>query len=321
MTQAGTTETECALASRRFEGMQSLLRLRSEGRGRSYSVRRGLVESILRLAYRGDWPATLWGAVPGACEVECERIRLPILSPGSPGGGHGGLRVGFASDLHLGPTTPSRLLDAAFAHLRDAELDVLLLGGDYVFLDATAAKAEELAERVLAIPAKRKLAVLGNHDLWTHHARIERALERAGVELLVNRGVPLDATTRVIGLDEPWTGALDASRAFEGAVEPTLVVLCHSPEGIASVREIVARMPSRPQVLYLCGHTRGGHVSTPWGPIVVPGPLGRRYPEGRHRLGEVHLHVSRGVGGIEIPIRAYARPQVHVIELVPRTGV
>jgi predicted MPP superfamily phosphohydrolase len=313
MTQAGTTETECALASRRFQGMQSLLRLRSEGRGRSYSARRGIVESILRVAYRGDWPAAVWAAVPGACDVECERIRLPILASGHPG-----LRVGFASDLHLGPTTPSRLLDAAFAHLRDADLDVLLLGGDYVFLDATEARVDELAERVLAVPAKRKLAVLGNHDLWTHHGRIERALERAGVELLVNQGAALDTSTRVVGLDEPWTGTLDASRAFDGAVESTLIVLCHSPEGIGSVREVVARLPSVPHVLYVCGHTHGGHVSTPWGPIVVPGRLGRRYPEGGHRLGEIHLHVSRGIGGIEVPIRAYARPQVHVFDLAPR---
>jgi hypothetical protein len=236
---------------------------------------------------------------------------VAILAPGHPG-----LRVGFLSDLHLGPTTPARLLDAAFAHLAAARLDVLLLGGDYVFLDATRARADELASRVRDVPASRKLAVLGNHDLWTRHGLIERALHSVGVEMLVNRSVPLDATTCVVGLDEPWTGDLDAERAFANVgSDRSVIVLCHSPEGLGSARAAIDRLALRRGALYVCGHTHGGHVATPWGPLVVPGRVGKRYPQGQHRVGPVHLCVSRGVGGIELPIRTYAPPQVHVFDL------
>jgi len=192
---------------------------------------------------------------------------------------------------------------------------VLLLGGDYVFLDATPARADELASRVRAVPARRKLAVLGNHDLWTRHDLIERALTGVGVELVVNRSVALDDATCVVGLDEPWTGDLDADRAFAHVrANQTILVLCHSPEGFGSATDAIAR-GGHTRALYVCGHTHGGHVATPWGPVIVPGRMGKRYFSGLHRLGAMHLCVSRGVGGIELPIRAYARPQVHVFDL------
>jgi predicted MPP superfamily phosphohydrolase len=293
----------------------SRFRLRSEGRGRNYSRARGLIESILRVAYRGDWPAAAWGRLPGTCRVGCVRQRLEVLPRGASA-----LRVGFVSDIHIGPTTPPELLAAAFGRLAGERLDVLLLGGDYVFLDATESKAEVLSTLVRSVPASHKLAVLGNHDLWTRHDIIERALARAGVRVLCNESVLLDAATgplAVMGLDEPWTGALDADRAVAGIGQArAVVVLCHSPDGLPDAVRVVGRLPAGPVGLYVCGHTHGGHVSTPWGPLVVPGRLGKRYPHGSHRVPPLHVHVSRGVGGIEVPIRTYAAPEVAVFELI-----
>ena len=69
-----------------------LLRLTSEGRGTNYSPIRGIIESSLRVAYRGNWPATLWEVFPPSCRVECVRHTVAVLPPGaSP------LRVGFVS--------------------------------------------------------------------------------------------------------------------------------------------------------------------------------------------------------------------------------
>ena len=269
---------------------------------------RGAIESALRVAYRGDWPARAWAKVPGACEVERTELDVPLL--GGPGARGGALRVGFVSDVHLGPTTPPALLRRAFEELAGARLDVLLLGGDYVFLDADDRRVRALTDLVASVPAARKLAVLGNHDLWTEHAAIERALERAGAELVIDRSVAI-GELHVVGLDDPWTGTPDADRAFAGALAAgarALVVLCHSPDGLPLVTAR-ARVPT----LYVCGHTHGGHVATPWGPIVTAtGPVGHRYARGRHRVGTIDVYVSRGVGGIEVPFRAWARPEVVV---------
>src|SRR2546427_625769 len=90
------------------------------------------------------------------------------------------LRIAFASDLHLGPTTPREVLDAAFAQLQSTRPDVLALGGDYVFLGATKERVRELQERVKQVSAAVKVAVLGNHDFWARPERLEDGLTHAG---------------------------------------------------------------------------------------------------------------------------------------------
>jgi predicted MPP superfamily phosphohydrolase len=277
---------------------------------------RGLIESFMRVAYRGDWPAKLWALYPAAQRVTCVRHRLAILPSHAPP-----LRVGFISDIHIGPTTPPRLLEAAFAQLASEALDVLLLGGDYVFLDATEQKAATLAALVSAVPAARKFAVLGNHDLWTTHACLEAALGRAGVELLDNRSVLLPAphaAVAVIGLDDPWTGTVDAVRAVQGSeAARAVLVLCHSPDGLPAALAAVSGLPAAPIGLYVCGHTHGGQIAAPWGPIVIPGRVGKEFPHGFHHLPPLYFHVSRGVGATELPMRTYATPEVAVFELLP----
>jgi uncharacterized protein len=221
-------------------------------------------------------------------------------------------RLAFASDLHIGPLTPPRLLENAFRMLADLAPDVLVLGGDYVFLDVTAAMARELTALVAAVPARTKLAVLGNHDLWTHHEVIEEALQRAGCRVLVNDAARLPAPHddfAIVGIDEPWTGRADGTRAFAAAGDaPIKIAIAHAPEGLPFVE-------GRGASLLLCGHTHGGQVALPSGPFVVHGPLGRRWPSGLHRLGDMHLFVSRGLGIVDVPLRAYAPSDVSLFTL------
>jgi hypothetical protein len=289
--------------------MLDRLRVPAPGRGRNYSAARGLAESALRIAFASGWPARLWARVPGATAVRLERHRIPLPAPRPAP-----LRIAFASDLHLGPTTPSRTLDEAFRLLAEADPDALVLGGDYVFLDATPARARELEARVRAAPARLKVAVLGNHDLWTHHDRLEEALERAGARVLVNaaaRLAPPHDDVAIVGLDDPWTGAPDGDRAFAAAAGAAVTIaVCHSPGGFPHAR-------GRGAALYLCGHTHGGQVALPGGrPVVLPGGRwARRFPHGLHEDGPTRVFVSRGVGGVEVPIRTYAPPDVGVFDL------
>jgi hypothetical protein len=289
--------------------MLDLTRLRATGRGRNYTLLRGVGELALRAAYGDGWPARAWGAFPGRTPVQRLAHDLamprPLRAP---------LRVAFASDLHLGPTTPAAVLDQAFAILHDAAPDVLVLGGDYVFLDATPARARELAARVAAVPARTKIAVLGNHDLWTHHALIEAALADAGARVLVNDAVrlpPPHDDVAVLGLDDPWTGRPDGARAVRACGDAAVRIgVCHSPDGVPFVRGLGVS-------LLLAGHTHGGQIALPGPrPLVVPGPLGKRWPFGLHRLDdELTLFVSRGVGTTEVPVRTFAPPDVAVLTL------
>lgn len=268
-----------------------------------------MAEKVMRVLYGDGWPGRAWGRLPGRTVVDLIQHQLPILPTGA---GPRSLRVAFASDLHIGPLTAPATLDNAFALLAAARPDVLLLGGDYVFMAATPAMAGELERRVAGVPAAVKLAVLGNHDLWTRHDLIEAALERAGAKVLINQGLRLPAPFQdvaFIGLDDCWAGNADAGAALAPVSGAALTLaLAHSPEALPL-------LAGRGLGFLWCGHTHGGQIALPSGPIVVHGPHGRRFPSGVNRLGDLPFFVSRGVGVVELPFRAYARPDVSVFTL------
>src|SRR5262245_4278451 len=101
-----------------------MLKLQSTGRGRRYSRLRGLVESAQSVAYTGGWPARLLGQIPAASRVRVLRHTFQLLPSGT--GRRRPLRLAFISDLHLGPITPMKLVDHAFAQLQEAEPDILV---------------------------------------------------------------------------------------------------------------------------------------------------------------------------------------------------
>ncbi len=263
----------------------------------------------MAVAYAGDWPAKLWGLFPRARHVTRVHGELAILSPGSPR-----LRVAFMSDMHVGPTTHEVTLQRAVELVNEAAPDVVLLGGDFVFLDATDRRASTVERLLGRLAASTKVAVLGNHDLWTDYEKIERALARAGVTVLTNRSVVLPAPhheVAVVGIDDPESGHPDPTLALESCGAARVRVgLCHSPDGLALAGDLGLS-------LLLCGHTHGGQMATPWGPVFVPGKLGHRYPSGLHRVDDLHLFVSRGIGGVSLPTRTWAPPDVGVFDLLP----
>jgi predicted MPP superfamily phosphohydrolase len=223
-------------------------------------------------------------------------------------------RLALVSDLHVGPTTPDALLERAFATVRSAHPNVLLLGGDYVFLEATSRGLARVAELVASVDCQTKLAVMGNHDLWTRDDRIVETLRNVGVTVLVNQTYRLPAPwtdVAVVGLDDPWTGHCDAPSAFAQLNgEAFRIVLCHSPDGLLHLSE-------HDLDIFLCGHTHGGQLATPWGPIVVSkGVLSRRLSGGLAQYQSKEVFVSRGIGGVEVPLRAWAPPDVMILDLV-----
>jgi len=278
------------------------------GRGSHYTRARHLVEWTLANAYRRDWPGRLVRTLGMQRGV---RVRRDRVVPRRWPAGARPLRIAFASDLHAGPTTHPSVLDDAFAALASVEADVLLLGGDYVFLSAD--RIAEVARRLARLPRPRfgVYAVMGNHDLWADDAAIAAALSSAGAHVLVNERVALPAPfdhVALVGLDDPWTG-IRANPPFRDD-DRVRVVLVHAPEAMLYLGD-------SPFELALCGHTHGGHIALPGGvPILVPGPASRRFAHGRYDLpGERTLIVSRGVGSTEVALRLNADPDILVVEL------
>jgi uncharacterized protein len=278
------------------------------GRGHNYHWTRGVIEWSLERAYRGSWPARMLRATGMQPSV---RVRHHQIATPRWAAGVRPLRIAFASDLHAGPTTHPGLLDEAFATLRHLAPDVVLLGGDYVFLSAD--HIPVIAERVARLqPPLGTFAVLGNHDLWADDTVIAGALAGAGARVLVNQRVTLPAPfegVALVGLDDPWTGARPTTPLFHEG-DQVRVVLMHAPEGFVFLEQ-------QPFELAVCGHTHGGHIALPGGvPILSPGPLSRRFAHGRYDVGRGRtLIVSRGVGNTEVALRLNANPDVLLIEL------
>jgi predicted MPP superfamily phosphohydrolase len=178
---------------------------------------------------------------------------------------------------------------------------------------------------VASVPARRKVAVLGNHDFWARPERVVDALVRGGAHVLVDQGLrlpPPHDDVGVIGLDDPLTSGqvFDGAAARAGArraldsLPPGLsavLAVAHSPDSLPGLRGTGVKM-------LLCGHTHGGQIALPgYRPLVMPSRIGRRYPFGVHHLEEeaLTLFVSRGLGTSLLPLRTWAPEDLAVFTL------
>jgi uncharacterized protein len=280
----------------------------SHGAVRNYSPWRRMWEGTQRALTPTPWPAGFgrWFRHSSTVAIETHELAVPALPGGTT------LRMTFASDFHAGPTTSETLLDAAIDALIAARGDLLLLGGDFVSLRA--GYAARLVSRLAEVHAPLgRYAVLGNHDYWADGPAIVGALERAGIDVLTNRGVrlppPFDGVA-ISGLDDHTSGHPDAAAAF-GDAAPVRIVLMHAPSGLLDIGD-------RRFDVALCGHTHGGQVALPDGrPLLVAhGPLSRRFSAGRYELGDGRtLLVSRGVGCTTLPVRLNAPAAVTICTL------
>jgi predicted MPP superfamily phosphohydrolase len=242
---------------------------------------------------------------PNRLEATRATFHLPDL-----GGGPEGIRVAFITDLHL--RRPGRLHRQVIAEVDAFEPDLILLGGDY-FTWLT--RADTLAAYLGGFTAPGGVyAIQGN---WEYKVRItgnrlRGLLAEQGIRLLINEHVTVrtrGASFVLLGLDDPYTGHADFYNTFlhlpEGLPQ---VLLAHSPE--------IFRKAQRWGVqLVLSGHTHGGQLDFPFiGPLWLP-PGSRQTVDGRFRLGDTELYVSRGVGTSIIPARLRCPPELVLITL------
>ncbi|MGH7516770.1 MAG: metallophosphoesterase [Gemmatimonadales bacterium] len=256
-----------------------------------------------------DWPARLAVRLGAPLDVAVEDHEVAVPEPL---GDAAVLRVAFAADFHAGPTTPAELLAQAADALRSLDADLLLLGGDFVSLRASYARA--IAALLGRIPAPLgRYAVLGNHDHWVGASTVVEQLGAAGIQVLTNRQVRLPPpfqNVTLCGLDDHTSGEPDAAGALDGAAGVRLLLM-HAPSGLLDVGD-------RPFSVAMCGHTHGGQIALHRGrPLVVPhGALSRRHLAGRFDLdGGRTLLVSRGVGCSTLPFRLNSPSSVFSVTL------
>jgi hypothetical protein len=113
-------------------------------------------------------------------------VRLQGLPPG-----FNGTRIALVSDIHAGPHFGPDDMTRVVETVNAARPDLVVLLGDFVARQP--AEFEAVAASASQLRAPLGLyAVLGNHDYWRDPQQIAEPLERAGIQLLRNRGTPIE---------------------------------------------------------------------------------------------------------------------------------
>lgn len=257
-----------------------------------------------------------YGTVVEPNEISLEQISVGINSLPPE---FDGFRIALISDLHFAPFTGKTAIGAAVSKISKLKADLVAAVGDFVTqapLRSPRASAG-YAEPCAAVLSKLNspcgtMAVLGNHDHVTDPKFVAGALRAQNIRVLQNESFVVERGGQhlwIAGIDDALVGAADVTRSLAGIPkgEP-VVALVHEPD--------VADVLNRHEVaLQLSGHSHGGQVRMPGvGALYLP-PLGRKYPMGSYRVGNMQLYTNRGIGVIGVPVRFDCPPEVTVITL------
>jgi predicted MPP superfamily phosphohydrolase len=225
-----------------------------------------------------------------------------------------GLRVAVLSDLHggvpyAGVAAIARWVDRA----NGLAPDLVLLGGDFVdahFFWRRRLQPEPVAAELARLRAPLGVfAVLGNHDWKRDGPGVWAALEAAGTTVLENEARPAGSHLWVAGLADLRRRRPDLPRALANIPDGApVILLAHDPDVFPFVPPRVA--------LTVGGHTHGGQLAIP---IIrrpaIPSRYGERYARGHVVEDGRHLYVTSGLGTSGLPVRAFAPPEIVLLEL------
>jgi len=243
--------------------------------------------------------------------LEVRMPRLPAAFDGS--------RVVQISDLHVGPHTSGRFLERVAETVEKENPDLIAVTGDQV--DDFARDAERFVAAFGDLEAPLGVfAIPGNHDVYAGWNGVHRGLSEAGIDVLVNRAVPVECGGQriwVAGTGDPAGesrlardrgAAPDIDRTLAGipSDEPVLA-LAHNPA-------LWPTLASRGVDLTLSGHTHYGQFTIPSRNWSMASTF-LKLAMGSHRTGRSLLYINPGTNYWGIPFRIGTPPEVTVLTL------
>ena len=229
-----------------------------------------------------------------------------------------GLRIAQISDIHMGGWMNRERFQRVADLVGVQEPDLLLITGDFLlghhFTEEAWGFLEDLAN-VLTPLAKSipSFAVLGNNDYRMKPGEVRRMLAASGVKDLTNTVVTLTREGQrlhLCGVDDVWYGdvRLDLVTAQLND-DNAAILLAHEPD-FADTSAATGKFD-----LQISGHTHGGQIVIPFrGPPLLP-HLGRKYPSGLYKVGDMFQYTNRGVGMHALAVRFNCPPEITIFEL------
>lgn len=216
------------------------------------------------------------------------------------------LKILLMADFHCGPYMPMERLSRFIDIANKESADIALLAGDFVSYSAK--NADACALELSRLKTERgSFAALGNHDYWEDADYVADALQKNGVDVVVNGNRRLADGVWLASIDDEWTGHPDPDKAFRGIPAGSVkLAVSHSPK-------IFPELMNR-DCLVLAGHTHAGQIDVPGIPRnQLPGLLNSRYLRGWYFDGNSRMYVNRGLGMVNPPMRFRARPEITVL--------
>ncbi|HMQ03784.1 MAG TPA: metallophosphoesterase [Pyrinomonadaceae bacterium] len=220
-----------------------------------------------------------------------------------------GFRIIHLSDIHHSPFTSYDHITRTVKVANRLKPDMFVLTGDYVSHETSYIKP--VADLMGELKAEFGThACLGNHDHWTDPDLITNSFRDAGINMLVNEGIRLNARGAsfwLAGVDDHMVGKTDLLAALRGSYPDEMkLLLAHNP--------IIFRKAVRYGIdLTLSGHTHGGQVRVRERHKRLI--RRRKLSNGLHSRRDSQIYITRGIGTVVLPVRYQCPPEITLLEL------
>ncbi|EGY33777.1 metallophosphoesterase [Aggregatibacter actinomycetemcomitans serotype e str. SC1083] len=218
------------------------------------------------------------------------------------------LRIGMASDTHLGKFFGGKQLDKLADIMQREKVDIILLPGDIMDDNVNAYLAEKMQPHLAKLKAPLGVyATLGNHDFFGDQARIEREIRKAGIIPLMDESLVVDNRFVLIGRNDDLVTDRPSTEQLLKGVDTNLpiILLDHRPSEI----EQHATLPIDIQV---SGHAHNGQIF----PANLIVKFIYRLSYGYEQINGGHFFVTSGYGFWGVPMRLGSQSEVMIIDVV-----
>ena len=227
------------------------------------------------------------------------QINKPLARP---------IRIGMASDTHLGILVGARQLDKLAQIMQQEKVDIILLPGDIMDDDIATYSAENMKPHLAKLRAPLGVyATLGNHDYFINPQAITRAIEDAGIQVLHDQAVLINHQFWLIGrpdnLDTHRLPTADLVQKTNPA-QP-IILLDHRPDHVAEHAKL-------PIDLQLSGHVHNGQI---FPANFIAQAIYQPLAYGYQAIGNGHFVVTSGYGFWGIPFRLGSQSEVWIIDV------
>lgn len=202
------------------------------------------------------------------------------------------------------------------------KFDILVLTGDMFKDNDNLASLIELKPIVdyVHIQGKKVYFVAGNHDLAADYQRISTELAKWGVHILDNESQTIkrnEAVLNIIGIKDALLGMANLEKAIANVNNGVKILLAHTIFRHKD-KSLFQKIIEHKIDLVLTGHTHGFQINIfPLPKIYMSGEgLFPKYIKGLHKIEDLYIYISRGLGTSGFNLRIFCRPELTCVKLV-----